>query len=67
MNSERLKSYYLDKDYNCAETTLRLINDKYDLGLAEEDYKLVSGFGGGFGCGITCGKKGLMPSSSRKT
>ena len=55
MWNEEIRRYYLDRDYNCAETTLRVINERYGLGLTEDDFKLVSGFGGGFGCGITCG------------
>lgn len=53
--SENINSYYLEKDYNCAETTLRLANDYYKLNLTEDDLKLVAGFGGGFGSGLTCG------------
>ncbi len=49
------KEYYLDKDYNCAETTIRLVNDRFHLGLSEDSMKLLSGFGGGMGCEKTCG------------
>ena len=55
MLKENIRQYYLTQDYNCAETTLRLINDEYGLNLSQEDFKLVSGFGGGCGCGIVCG------------
>lgn len=55
MLQERIEPYYLTQDYNCAETTLHIINDQYRLGLTDEDFKLVGGFGAGFGCGITCG------------
>ena len=30
-------------------------NDVYQLGLSQEDTKLVAGFGGGMGVGGTCG------------
>ncbi len=52
---ERLIEYYIDKDYNCAESTLRAMNDHYNLGIEEEDFKLASGFGKGMGCESTCG------------
>lgn len=55
MADERIRDYYLEKDNNCAETTLHIINDKYGLDLSAEDFKLVGAFGAGFGCGITCG------------
>ena len=48
-------TWYLERDNNCAETTLRIINERYGLGLTEEDVKLVGAFGAGYGCGITCG------------
>lgn len=49
------KEYFLEDDFNCAETTLRALNDAYDLGISEDEMKLVGGFGGGLGCGKTCG------------
>ena len=56
MNTEaRAYEYFITKDNNCAESTLRAINDEYGLGLKEEDFKLVSAFGAGMGCGRTCG------------
>ena len=55
MLKDCIEPYYLTQDYNCAETTLHIIDDQYGLGLAEEEFKLVGGFGAGFGCGITCG------------
>ena len=53
MGKER--EYFIDKDYNCAESTLRLANDKYDLGLTDDEMKLVSACGGGFSSGLSCG------------
>ncbi len=50
-----LREYYLDQNYNCAESILRSANDRLDLGLDEKALKLVAGCGGGFGCGGTCG------------
>ena len=68
MADERIRDYYLEKDNNCAETTLHIINDKYGLNLSAEDFKLVGAFGAGFGCGITCGALcGAMAALGRMT
>jgi C_GCAxxG_C_C family probable redox protein len=55
MTEDRIRSLYLDEDYNCAESTLIYLNERLNLGLSMEDIHLVSAYGGGFGCGITCG------------
>ena len=55
MLKERAYSYFIDKNKNCSETTLLSISDEYGLGLTEADMVLVSGFGGGIGCGALCG------------
>ncbi|MDF3004065.1 MAG: hypothetical protein K0S22_537 [Oscillospiraceae bacterium] len=55
MMEDRLYDYFITRDYNCAETILRAANDQYGLGLREQDFKLVSAFGGGMGCEKTCG------------
>ena len=55
MNNHKLRRYYLEKDDNCAETILRAANEEYHLGLNEDSFRLVSGFGVGMGCGGTCG------------
>jgi len=55
MIRDNVKEYYLVKDFNCAETTMHIINEQYKLGLSSDDIKLMSGFGAGFGCGHTCG------------
>lgn len=49
------KTYYLEQDYNCAESVLRILNDTASLNLPEEALKLVGGYGAGLGCGKTCG------------
>ena len=50
------EKYYLDGDYNCAESVLLAANEVYGFGLdAENCVKLVSAFGGGLGCGKLCG------------
>ena len=35
MLKDNAKKYFLDQDFNCAETTLKIINDQYDLGLTD--------------------------------
>ena len=55
MLKERVYTYYIDRDYNCAEATLRAANDEFGLNLSEDALKVVGGFGGGLGCESTCG------------
>ncbi len=52
---ERVKYYYLEKDYNCAETLLAAANDVYDLKVTQDDIRMAGGFGGGMFVGMTCG------------
>ena len=52
-----IQELFLEKDYNCAETVLLWANERYGLRVAPEDVALVSGFGGGLGCGETCGAR----------
>lgn len=49
------KKYYLERNYNCAETIVHAANEYYELGLHERDMILVGGFGGGMQTGNTCG------------
>ena len=46
---------FLDGNYNCAEVVLLWADERYGLGIPAEDVRLVSGFGGGMGCGENCG------------
>ncbi|MCR1900173.1 C-GCAxxG-C-C family protein [Irregularibacter muris] len=55
MIKDRLYEYYIYQDYNCAESLLHAVNDEYNLGILEEAFKIVGGFGAGMGCGKTCG------------
>ena len=50
-----VREIFLDQDHNCAEALLLWADEKYGLGVAPEDVKLVSGFGGGLGSGENCG------------
>ena len=61
-----IRTLFLEKDYNCAETVLLWANEKYGLGVAPEDVKLVSGFGRGLGSGENCGAlRGAWPPCRR--
>ena len=51
-----------EKGCNCGESTLLAASEQYGLGLTEEDAKLMGGFGGGLGSGLTCGA--LLASAS---
>lgn len=55
MLKETVLKYYLEQDYNCAESILRGANDCYGLNLSEEALRAVGGFGGGCCCGRMCG------------
>lgn len=55
MTRDYVENYYLNQNYNCAESLLRAANDAYQLGIPEESFKLVGGFGAGMGCGTSCG------------
>lgn len=55
MLKERAAHYYSEEGRHCAEGMLLAANDIYGLGLSDEEVKLFAGFGGGMGCGSTCG------------
>lgn len=56
MLADIAERYYLEGDYNCAESVLLAANEAYGLGLDPQVcYRLVSAFGGGMGCGVVCG------------
>jgi len=54
-----IKKYYLEENYNCAETILLLAKDEYNLPINSDNVKIMSGFGGGMYeedvCGIVTG------------
>ncbi len=50
-----IRDIFLDGNYNCAEAVLLWADERYHLGIAPEDVRLVSGFGGGLGSGENCG------------
>lgn len=50
-----VKKYYLEENYNCAETILRLSNDEFKMGIDESILKIMAGFGGGMYKEGTCG------------
>ena len=53
--SEVIEKYYVNQNYNCAETLLHAANEYYDLQISEADMKMMAGFGGGMFVGSTCG------------
>lgn len=56
MLADVAEKYFLEGDFNCAESVLLAANEVYGFGLdAENCVKLVSAFGGGLGCGKLCG------------
>ena len=56
MLADVAENYFLQGDFNCAESVLLAANDVYELGLDKEScHRLVSAFGGGMGCGLLCG------------
>lgn len=55
MLKDEIGKYYFEGNYNCAETILRAGNDYYNLGLHDNDMKMVGAFGAGIQCGNTCG------------
>lgn len=56
MLADVAERYFLQGDFNCAESVLLAANDVYELGLDKDScHRLVSAFGGGMGCGLLCG------------
>lgn len=55
MLKERVYAYFIDGDYNCAESLLHAANDEYNLALSPDSYRLIASFGGGMGGGHACG------------
>ena len=49
------KKYYCEQMKNCPVSTFLAANEYFELGLSEADAALVTGFGGGIGCGKICG------------
>lgn len=55
MLKDHLAEYYFDGNYNCAESVVRAGNDYYELGLHDNDMKMVGAYGAGMQTGSTCG------------
>ncbi len=55
MLKDACKKYYVDQNYNCAESLIRGANDYYDLKLHDRDMIMLGGYGGGIQTGNTCG------------
>jgi C_GCAxxG_C_C family probable redox protein len=55
MLEDIVKRYYEEAGFNCSETIIHAGNEYYQLGLHEEDMKMLAGFGSGMYSGDTCG------------
>ena len=55
MLKDAAKKYYIEQNYNCAETLLRAGNEYYGLRLGEREMTMVGAFGGGIQTGSVCG------------
>ena len=55
MLKDVMLDYYLNQNYNCAETIIRAGNDYYNLGLHDKDMIMMGVFGAGIQSGNTCG------------
>ncbi|MBO4373633.1 MAG: C_GCAxxG_C_C family protein [Lachnospiraceae bacterium] len=55
MLKDHIDKYYMEGNYNCAETVIRAGNDYYDLGLHDHDMISYGVFGAGIQTGNTCG------------
>jgi C_GCAxxG_C_C family probable redox protein len=47
--------WYAEEDNNCAEALLRGCNERYTLGITDDDMRLASGLGGGVQIKDICG------------
>ena len=56
MLADVAERYFLEGDFNCAESVFLAANEVYGFGLDQENcHRMVSAFGGGMGCGLLCG------------
>ena len=56
MLADVAEKYFLEGDFNCAESVLLAANEVYELGLDPKNcHCMVSAFGGGMGCCLLCG------------
>ena len=55
MSKEKTNKYYLEENFNCAETILLLSIEEYDLPVKKDQVRILKGFGGGMYKERTCG------------
>ena len=55
MLKDCVHKYYLEQNYNCAESLLRGANDHFGLALGDREMILAGVFGAGIQTGNTCG------------
>ena len=53
--NDLIKKYYLEKQFNCAETILLSASEEYGLNIDESTVKIMSGFSGGMFEEDVCG------------
>lgn len=64
---DEVLKYYADQDCNCAESLLHGANDYYNLGLTDDTFHAIGGFGGGCYSGRLCGAcAGSVAAISKK-
>ncbi len=52
---ERVSKYYWKDDINCAETTLKVLSEHFNVGLNEDVFQSCCGLPGAGQCGALCG------------
>lgn len=55
MLKDHMYKFYLEQNYNCAESVLRAANEYYDLQLDDHAMIMVGAYGAGIQTGNTCG------------
>ncbi len=52
---ERVREFYVESNYNCAEGTLKAADEALGFELSPDGLKIIGAFGGGMASGSTCG------------
>ena len=67
MLADEVLKYYLERGCNCAESLLHGADDYYGLGLGDDAFHAIGGFGGGCCSGRLCGAcAGAVAAISKK-
>jgi len=55
-NAAEAAHYWFSNGFSCSEAVLKALNETYNLGLSDDNYRIASGFGAGMGeSGCACG------------